>query len=135
MYPRAAHAPVVDKLLWGISSTLHRMSAASSSFIMANVPPFLIGQAFDSHEEALERYRRFAKERGFSVRLGKSYTSKNDEIRKRDFVCHRQGLAPPKKSSSLKPRKRETIRCDCKAMLRISLSNDENSSDHKKWIV
>ena len=106
---------------------------------MTENPRFYCGQVIDTYEDAQKSYETFAKERGFAVRLGKSQTSSKDSIvRKRDFLCHRQGKATSKTGAttmSTKPRKRVSSRCDCQAMLRISLQNDMSSSNHNKWMV
>ncbi|XP_017221158.1 protein FAR1-RELATED SEQUENCE 11-like [Daucus carota subsp. sativus] len=87
-----------------------------------NFEPF-IDQSFLSEEEACKFYEIFSKRSGFSVQKGRFTTSKKDgKVNRRDFFCHREGF-PDKKIVDVNKnqRNRESIRCGCKASIRIIL--------------
>ena len=74
----------------------------------------------------------------FSVRLGEAkWVDPNAAVRVprwREFLCHREG-APSAKTSTVKPRARLSFRCNCKAMLRVSLCTRAGSPDAGLWTV
>ncbi|XP_058218932.1 uncharacterized protein LOC131329669 isoform X3 [Rhododendron vialii] len=82
--------------------------------------PF-IGQRFRSEEEAFICYRQYAYRNGFSVRKDRSFV-KNEEVRRRDFCCQREGKPPVKLfDPSKEQRNRKSVKCGCKARMRITL--------------
>ncbi|KAL6531989.1 hypothetical protein OROGR_010686 [Orobanche gracilis] len=82
------------------------------------------GQIFNSDETAYNFYCLFAKRCGFSVRRGHSYKHmKNniEDIYKREYICHRAGIAKQKKIDEVeRQRKRKSSRCKCSAKLFIT---------------
>ncbi|KAI3847706.1 hypothetical protein MKX03_028791 [Papaver bracteatum] len=90
--------------------------------VVANEFEPFIGQCFLSEEEAFLFYTKYADLNGFTIRHGRFCTNKNGEKTKRDFNCHCEGFAPEKIAQPLKAqRTRHSIRCGCKALMRISL--------------
>ena len=80
-----------------------------------------VGQCFLSKEEAFIFYTTYARQHGFSIRKGQ-FVTKNKEIVRRDFFCHRVGkpllkIVDPSKEQ----RNRESLKCRCKTHLRIAL--------------
>ncbi|KAH7860111.1 hypothetical protein Vadar_009474 [Vaccinium darrowii] len=95
--------------------------------------PF-VGQCFLSEEEAFIFYKNYANRHGFSIRKGR-FVTKNGEIVRRDFFCHREGRQPLKiVNHSLEQRNRESSRCRCRAHLRITLRNSFDIFP-KEWHV
>ncbi|XP_074327451.1 protein FAR1-RELATED SEQUENCE 11-like [Apium graveolens] len=83
--------------------------------------PF-IGQCFQSEEEACLFYHKYAKQYGFSIRKARFDKNKDGEIKRRDFVCHREGLQLSKMVDPvLKQRNTPSTRCACKAHMRVTL--------------
>ncbi|XP_074369739.1 protein FAR1-RELATED SEQUENCE 11-like [Apium graveolens] len=83
--------------------------------------PF-IGQCFLSEEETYLFYHKYAKQYGFSIRKARFDKNKDGEIKRRDFVCHREGLQLSKMGDPvLKQRNTPSTRCDCKAHMRVTL--------------
>lgn len=86
-----------------------------------NFEPF-VGQGFLSEEEAYLFYHKYAKQRGFSIRKARFDKNKDGKVKRRDFVCHREGVQPPKFVNPLmKQRHKVSTRCECKAHMRITL--------------
>ncbi|GJV01026.1 protein FAR1-related sequence 11 [Tanacetum coccineum] len=56
--------------------------------------PF-IGQTFSTFEEAYIFYKNYARQHGFSVRKDRS-DLRNNQVRRRDIMCHRAGKKPLK---------------------------------------
>ncbi|KAL6501354.1 hypothetical protein OROHE_025001 [Orobanche hederae] len=82
--------------------------------------PF-VGQCFLSEQEAHQFYENYAKRTGFSIRWGR-FSTKNGKIIRRDFFCHREGFPEEKiLEPSKEQRNRQSSRCGCKAVLRITL--------------
>ena len=97
--------------------------------------PF-VGQVFQSHDDAESFYRHFAQVHGFSIRKGDAeWRLENSEkfIKKREFLCHREGTTPTKDTAA--ERLRASTRCNCKAMLRISEQRNVKLPDFGKWKV
>ncbi|KAG5558295.1 hypothetical protein RHGRI_008276 [Rhododendron griersonianum] len=85
-----------------------------------NFHPF-IGQCFLSEEEAFIFYKKYACAKGFSIRKDRT-EKKNGEIQRRDFCCQCEGKAPLKLCDpSKEQRNRKSVRCGCKARMRITL--------------
>ncbi|KAF7124416.1 hypothetical protein RHSIM_Rhsim12G0119700 [Rhododendron simsii] len=85
-----------------------------------NFDPF-IGQCFLSEEEAFIFYKKYACANGFSIRKDRT-DKKNGEVQRRDFCCQCEGKAPLKLCDpSKEQRKRKSVRCGCKARMRITL--------------
>ncbi|XP_074342210.1 protein FAR1-RELATED SEQUENCE 11-like [Apium graveolens] len=83
--------------------------------------PF-IGQCFLSEEEAYLFYHKYAKQYGFSICKARFDKNKDGEIKRRDFVYHREGLQLSKMVDPvLKQRNTPSTRCDCKAHMRVTL--------------
>lgn len=79
------------------------------------------GQCFSSEEEAFVFYQKYANSHGFVVRKGR-FINKHGEMKRRDFVCHCEGTPPLKIIDPSKvQRERLSIRCGCKAFMRITL--------------
>ncbi|XVF49316.1 hypothetical protein PTKIN_Ptkin04bG0001600 [Pterospermum kingtungense] len=82
--------------------------------------PF-VSQCFPSEEEAYVFYKNYVQKHGFAIRRERT-DKKAEESIKRDFVCHRYEKPPLKiVDLSKKQRDRESLKCDCKAHLYISL--------------
>ncbi|KAG5541282.1 hypothetical protein RHGRI_021205 [Rhododendron griersonianum] len=83
------------------------------------IDPF-IGQYFLSEEEAFVCYKKYACRTGFSIR--KYCTDKRKgEVKRRDFCCQCEGKAPLKLfDPSKEQRNRKSVRCGCKARMRIT---------------
>ena len=85
-----------------------------------NFEPF-VGQSFFSEEETFIFYTTYARQHGFSIRKGQ-FVTKIKEIVRRDFFCHRAGKPLLKiVDPSKKQRNKESLKCRCKAYLRIAL--------------
>ena len=95
---------------------------------------------FDSYEAAESAYRSYARRLGFGVRLD-SAIRKDGAVVKRTFVCHREGKPPCRKETQnqeliqKQPRSRDSSRCGCLAMMRISLERDSLSATFRHWKV
>ncbi|XP_063949954.1 protein FAR1-RELATED SEQUENCE 11-like [Daucus carota subsp. sativus] len=86
-----------------------------------NFEPFT-GQCFLSEEEAYLFYHKYAKQHGFSVRKTRFDKNKDGKIKRRDFVCHREGFQQSKIADPvMKQRNTASTRCDCKAHMRVKL--------------
>ncbi|XP_071700907.1 protein FAR1-RELATED SEQUENCE 11-like isoform X2 [Rutidosis leptorrhynchoides] len=71
-------------------------------------------------QEAFVFYESYAKQNGFVVRKDRS-EKKNDRILRRDINCHRAGKKRSKSFNVSKhQRTRESIKCGCKAHIRIT---------------
>ena len=82
--------------------------------------PF-VGQCFLSEEEAFIFYTTYASQHGFSIQKGR-FVTKVKEIVRRDFFCHQEGKPPLKfVDQSKEQRNRKSLKCRCKAHLRIAL--------------
>ena len=82
--------------------------------------PF-VGQCFLSEEEAFIFYTTYASQHGFSIQKGR-FVTKVKEIVRRDFFCHQEGKSPLKfVDQSKEQRNRKSLKCRCKAHLRIAL--------------
>ncbi|KAI4298806.1 hypothetical protein L6164_032324 [Bauhinia variegata] len=97
----------------------------------AIVAPY-VGMLFKSDDDAFEYYGKFARKNGFSVRKERSRLSPQLGVYKRDFVCHRSGFAPAKKSNGGHQRDRKSVRCGCDAKMHLSKEIVEGVS---QWFV
>ncbi|KAH7857854.1 hypothetical protein Vadar_017146 [Vaccinium darrowii] len=82
--------------------------------------PF-IDQCFLSEEEAFIYYKKYASKNGFSIRIGRS-EKRNGEVKRYDFCCQCKRKAPLKLfDPSKEQRNRKSVRCRCKARMRVTL--------------
>lgn len=82
--------------------------------------PF-IGQCFLSEEEAFIFYKNYAFRHGFSIRKARSL-KKNGELKRRDFCCQCEGKPALKLVDPFKQqRNRQSVKCECKARICITL--------------
>ena len=82
--------------------------------------PF-IGQCFLSEEEAFICFKKYACRNGFSIRKDRT-DKKNGEVKRRDFCCQCEGKARLKLvDSSKEQRNKKSVKCGCKARMRITL--------------
>jgi hypothetical protein len=82
--------------------------------------PFL-GMMFDSLEDALAHYNRYAKHAGFSVRIDLSRKLAKDGLKDKSvFVCNKSGKqVEPGDAPVIQRNRTITILTDCKAKLRV----------------
>jgi len=93
-----------------------------------------IGKRFLSEEEAFLCYRQYACKNGFLIRKDRT-AKKNGEVKRRDFCCQRQGTAPLKLFDPSKDqRDRKSIKCGCKARMRIT-SRKSPDSFLQEWQI
>ncbi|OMO96662.1 hypothetical protein CCACVL1_04842 [Corchorus capsularis] len=83
---------------------------------------------FSSEEEAYKFYKDYAKAIGFSVRKGKYQRSSNGSIRKRNFLCSKEGFRLSKQNSNAVRYRRKETRTGCGAMVQITNENG-------KWMI
>jgi hypothetical protein len=82
----------------------------------------MVSQIFQSVEEGYEHYNRYAKAKGFSVRLdNKEYFPRTKELKRRCFVCSNDGYRLQKyfEATDQKREPRVLTRCGCNAMFEI----------------
>ncbi|XP_042467506.1 protein FAR1-RELATED SEQUENCE 5-like [Zingiber officinale] len=95
-----------------------------------------IGMKFPSLEEAFAFYNQYARESGFSARLGNSKKNKRtNEVRWKQFVCFKEGHTDEKwkkvaQVNSVKERARGEVRTGCRA--KLSLVKEQIGAN---WIV
>lgn len=95
--------------------------------------PF-IGKRFLSEEEAFLFYREYAFKNGFSIRKDRT-AKKNGELKRRDFCCQREGKTPLKLfDPSKEQRDRKSVKCGCKARMRITLRKSLDSFS-QEWQI
>ena len=104
-----------------------------------DIPEQLIpheGMLFTSHDAAVSFYENYAKMAGFSVRLGSVDWTKTPEkaVRKRELLCHKAGVTPEKTVTTAQ-RSRPSTRCNCLALMRISLQTNDKLPEYGKWKV
>ncbi|KAL5570867.1 hypothetical protein UlMin_020464 [Ulmus minor] len=88
-----------------------------------------IGMEFSSEETAYKFYKKYAEEVGFSVRKGKVQRLVNRSIRKRNFLCSREGFKVRKMSSTKTAKyKRKETRTGCSAGIQFTVENG-------KWVI
>lgn len=87
-----------------------------------------LGMVFSSEEEAHMFYTTYAKGIGFSVRKAKVRRLSNGAIRKRFFVCSRQGFRVKKQSTKATKYQRKETRTGCAAMVEFTVENG-------KWLI
>ncbi|GJU63792.1 protein FAR1-related sequence 11 [Tanacetum coccineum] len=81
--------------------------------------PF-IDQTFSTFEEAYIFYKNYARQHDFSVRKDRS-DLRNNQVRRRDIMCHRVGKKPLKVTDPSKDqRNRESQKCECNAHIRVT---------------
>ncbi|XP_076940246.1 protein FAR1-RELATED SEQUENCE 5-like [Bidens hawaiensis] len=92
----------------------------------------VIGQVFDTPDDAYEFYNGYAFLHGFGVRKRETYKNKttNEEYR-RKYVCNKEGFKDLKCDGSAGEgkKRRRNLRAGCEAFLRISKGKDG------KWFV
>ena len=73
---------------------------------------------------------------GFSVRLGSVERTKAPEkaIRKRELLCHKADVTPEKTATTAQ-RSRPSTRCNCLALMRVSLQTNDKLPEYGKWKV
>ncbi|KAM6547826.1 hypothetical protein CsatB_019502 [Cannabis sativa] len=88
-----------------------------------------IGMEFFYEEEAYNFYKKYAEEIGFSVRKGKVVRLTNRAIRKRNFLCSREGFKSRKISfdKTTKYERKET-RTGCEACIQLTVEDG-------KWVI
>jgi zinc finger SWIM domain-containing protein 3 len=82
----------------------------------------MVSQIFESEEHGYKHYNRYAKAKGFSVRLDdKEYVPGTKEVKGRRFCCAKEGYRLKKyfEATDQKREPRALTRCGCKAMLEI----------------
>ncbi|GMN53200.1 hypothetical protein TIFTF001_022336 [Ficus carica] len=87
-----------------------------------------IGMEFSSEEEAYKFYKTYAEEVGFSVRKGKVTRLTDGTIRKRKFLCSRQGFKLKKISNKTTKYERKETRTGCNAYVQFTIEDG-------KWII
>ena len=87
-----------------------------------------IGMEFSSEEEAYKFYKKYAEEVGFSVRKGKVTRLANGTIRKRNFLCSRQGFKLKKISNKTTKYERKETRTGCNAYVQFTIADG-------KWVI
>ncbi|XP_058188771.1 protein FAR1-RELATED SEQUENCE 11-like isoform X2 [Rhododendron vialii] len=93
----------------------------SEDDLVQNVFDPFLGQCFLSEEEAYVCFQNYARRSGFSIRKDRT-NKKNGEVRRQDFVCQCEGKPRLKLvDSSKEQRNKKSVRCGCKARIRITL--------------
>lgn len=87
-----------------------------------------IGMEFSSEEDAYKFYKKYAEEVGFSVRKGKVQRLANGTIRKRNFLCSRQGFKLRKISNKNTKYERKETRTGCNAYTQFTVEDG-------KWVI
>ncbi|KAF9597616.1 hypothetical protein IFM89_020095 [Coptis chinensis] len=95
-----------------------------------------VGMSYQSLEEAKSYYLEYGKQNGFSARVRstqkRSRDRNDDEVTVCDMVCAREGKrdkVEDNSESKVKRRSTSTIRCECKARMRVVKQDD------KSWMV
>ncbi|XP_062096867.1 protein FAR1-RELATED SEQUENCE 7-like [Humulus lupulus] len=88
-----------------------------------------VGMEFFSEEEAYNFYKKYAGEIGFAVRKGKVVRLTNRAIRKRNFLCSREGFKSRKMSSDKTTKyERKETRTGCEASIQLTVQDG-------KWVI
>lgn len=93
----------------------------------------MVSQMFASEKQGYEHYNRYARAKGFSVRLDdKEYVKGTREVKARRFCCSKQGYRLEKyfEATDQKREPRALTRCGCKAMLEI-----QHDAGRGQWFV
>ncbi|XP_042479747.1 protein FAR1-RELATED SEQUENCE 11-like [Macadamia integrifolia] len=101
------------------------------------IPTLYVGKTFGSFEQAFYEYSIYARKQGFSVRKQRceKKKTKDHEVYRRDFVCHRSGNGSKKcevienneeSGDGFKKRRRKywSCHCNCKAHMSVWLSKN-----------
>lgn len=107
----------------------------SSNGDRITVPLLYVGQTFQTDEEALEYYNKFARCNGFLVRRERSKGNPDHPmgVYKRELVCHRAGAPLSAKPAETKrQRRKKPERCRCEAQMVIKKNSSGGSA---KWAV
>ncbi|KAF8403065.1 hypothetical protein HHK36_011159 [Tetracentron sinense] len=92
----------------------------------------MVGMEFDSIDAVKKFYNVYAKSEGFSIRMNRSYYSKDRRLVSRDFVCSREGKSRKKikeKTSLDKMKEVDDSRGGCQAILVIK------EKDCGRWYI
>lgn len=87
-----------------------------------------LNMTFSGEEEAQKYYEEYAMKMGFKVRRGKGQLSSNGSLRKKTFLCTKEGLRSKKPLTDMKKYTRKETRTGCKAMIQFSIENG-------KWVI
>ena len=93
----------------------------------------MVSQMFASEKQGYEHYNRYARAKGFSVRLDdKEYVKGTREVKARRFCCSKEGHRLEKyfQATDQKREPRALTRCGCKAMLEI-----QHDAGRGQWFV
>ena len=87
-----------------------------------------VGMEFSSEEEAYNFYKKYSEGIGFAVRKGKVVRLANGAIRKRNFLCSRQGFKLRKISDKTTKYERKETRTGCNASIQLMVEDG-------KWVI
>ncbi|KAF6165173.1 hypothetical protein GIB67_000757 [Kingdonia uniflora] len=87
------------------------------------------GMVFESEEKAFDRYDEFARKMGFVVRRDKLVKRADGTVRKRVFVCFKQGIRKKDYRYQYVKKERPQVRTNCMARMVIKYEKDDT------WVV
>ncbi|GMY19668.1 protein FAR1-RELATED SEQUENCE 12-like isoform X2, partial [Fagus crenata] len=91
--------------------------------VKSHVPE--IGMTFSSMDDVYKFYQNYAAKMGFKVRIGKGQKLGNEIVKKKTYLCSKEGHRAMTQYAKMTKYRRKETRTGCNAQLQIALKNDK----------